>query len=74
MKNYELIIERLQPACGGKDPKEIKMLTVSTDDPMAYVKGMEAAGEPQMEVRDNGDIVITLDQGMKHITYTFTED
>lgn len=74
MKTYELIIERLQPSCGGKSPKDVKMTTVSTEDPMAYVRGLEPDGELQLETRDNGEIVISLDQGLKHITYTFTED
>ena len=74
MKTYELIIERKRPSCGGQDPKEVKMLTVSTDDPMAYVKGMEPDGEPVMETNAAGEIVITLDKGLKHITYTFAED
>ena len=74
MKTYELIIEKLQPSCGGKSPKDVKMQTVSTDDPMAYVRTAEPDGELTQEIRDNGDIVISLDQGLKHITYTFTED
>ena len=74
MKSYELIIERLQPVCGGKSPKEVKMLNVSTDDPMAYVRAEEPDGELKLETKPSGEIVITLDQGLKHITYTFTED
>ena len=74
MKTYELIVERLQPVCGGKSPKEVKMSTVTTDDPMAYVKSLEPDGEPVQQVNAAGEIVITLDQGAKHITYTFTED
>ena len=74
MKTYELVIERLQPSCGGKDPKEVKMMTVTTDNPVAYVEQMEPAGNLQVETADNGDIVISLDEGMKHITYTFTEE
>ena len=74
MKTYELVIERLQPSCGGKDPKEVKVLTVTTDNPLSYVEQMEPAGNLQVETRDNGEIVITLDEGMKHITYSFTEE
>lgn len=74
MKTYELIVERLQPVCGGKSPKEVKMSTVSVEDPMEYVRSQEPAGELHMETRENGEIVISLNEGMKHITYTFTED
>ena len=74
MKNYELIVEKLQPSCGGKSPKDVKMLSVATEDPMAYVREAEPDGELVQEIRENGDIVISLDQGLKHITYTFTED
>ena len=74
MKKYELVIERLQPSCGGKDPKEVKVLSVSTEDPVAYVRGLEPAGELETDTLENGDLVIRLDQGAKHITYTFTEE
>lgn len=74
MKTYELIIERLQPSCGGKSPKDVKMCTVTTDDPMAYVRTQEPDGELVMETNASGEIVISLDKGLKHITYTFSED
>ena len=74
MKTYELVIERLQPSCGGKDPKEVKMLTVTTDNPLSYVQQLEPAGNLQVETSGTGEIIITLDEGMKHITYTFTEE
>ena len=74
MKNYELVIERLQPSCGGKSPKEVKVLSVTTDNPLTYVQALEPAGNLLVETSDNGDIVISLNEGMKHITYTFTEE
>lgn len=74
MKTYELIIERLQPVCGGKSPKDVKLMTVTTDDPMAYVRSQEPEGELVQGTGPNGEIVIQLDQGLLHITYTFTED
>ena len=74
MKNYELIIERLQPSCGGKDPKEVKVLSVTTDDPEAYVRGIEKDGELNVTQTPEGETVISLDQGLKHIRYTFTEE
>ena len=74
MKTYELIIERLQPSCGGKDPKEVKMLTVTTDNPVAYVEALEKDGRLTVETNGNGETVITVDAGMRHVTYTFTEE
>ena len=74
MKNYELVIERLQPSCGGKDPKEVQVLSVSTENPLVYVQGLEPDGDLTVETAGNGDIVISLDKGLKHITYTFTEE
>lgn len=74
MKNYELIVERKQPTCGGKSPKDVKLTMVATDDPMAYVRGLEPEGELVMETNASGEIVISLDQGLLHKTYTFTED
>ena len=71
---YELIIERVRPSCGGQDPKEVKMLTVTTEDPLAYVRSLEPDGDLVCEVNSAGETVITLDKGLKHITYTFAED
>ena len=74
MKTYELIIERLRPGCGGQDPREVRILTVTTDDPMAYVRSQEPDGDLEQTVSPAGEIVISLDKGLKHITYTFAED
>ena len=74
MKTYELVIERLQPSCGGKSPKEVKMMTVTTDNPLNYVQQLEPAGNLEVETRGNGEIIIRLNEGLKHITYTFTEE
>ena len=54
MKTYELIIEQRQPPCGGKSPVDVKISTVTTDDPLAYVKNIEKDGEPRMETTDQG--------------------
>ena len=74
MKNYEVIVERLQPSCGGKSPKDVKVMNVATDDPMAYVRGLEKDGELESSVNADGDLVISLELGAKHIKYTFTEE
>ena len=74
MKTYELVIERLQPSCGGKSPKEVKVLTVTTESPLNYVQQLEPAGNLEVTTSNDGEIVIALNEGLKHITYTFTEE
>ncbi len=73
MKTYELIIERRQPSCGGKPPKDVQLRTVTTDDPVAYVRSIEKDGQLQVTSAD-GEIVISLEIGSKRVKYTFTED
>ena len=53
---------------------DVKISTVTTDDPLAYVKNIEKDGEPRMETTDQGEIVIRLECGAKSIKYTFTEE
>lgn len=48
MKTYELIIERQQPPCGGKPAKVVEVRSVTTDDPVAYVRSLEKSGELQV--------------------------
>ena len=74
MKTYELIIERRQPPCGGNPPKVVQVQTVTTDDPVAYVRAIEKDGELQVTVNPDGEIVVSLDVGAKQIKYSFTED
>ncbi|MGN1027758.1 MAG: hypothetical protein ACI4P4_15295 [Faecousia sp.] len=74
MKTYELIIERHQPPCGGKPPKVVTMQTVSTDDPVAYVRALEKDGELQVTRNPDGEIVVSLDAGVNQVKYSFTEE
>lgn len=74
MKTYELIVERRQPSCGGKSPTDVKVLSVTTEDPVAYVRGIEKDGELEVTTTPDGEIVVSLDVGAKHIKYTFAED
>lgn len=73
MKTYELIIERAQPSCGGKSPKEVQVQTVTTDDPAAYVRSVEKNGELNEATTPDGEIVITLGSGLTQVKYSFTE-
>ena len=74
MKTYELIIERHQPPCGGKPAKAVEVRSVATDDPVAYVRSLEKNGELQVTTSPNGEIVVTLDAGLKQVKYSFTEE
>ncbi len=74
MKTYELIIQIQQPSCGGKAPFRNEIRTVSTDDPVAYVRKLEPDGE--LEVTDSGDGVITVTtmRNSSRVRYEFSED
>ena len=74
MKTYELIIERRQPPCGGKPAKVVEVRSVTTDDPVAYVRSLEKTGELQGTDGSDGEIVVTLDAGLKQVKYSFTEE
>lgn len=75
MKTYELIIEKSQPACGGKDPRILQFETAVTDDPVAYVKAKEPDAK-NLEVEDDGKGTITVSflHGVQRVKYEFTED
>ena len=72
MKNYEVIVERRQPTCGGKSPKDVKMLNVITEDPAEYVKEQEQVNEVTVTVNPDGEIVV--EAAAKQVRYSFTED
>lgn len=74
MASYELIIERQQPPCGGKDPKVVEFQTVQTDDPVAYVRAQEPGQALEVEEKDNGELVVSFGEGLKRVRYCFTED
>ena len=70
---YELVIKESQPTCGGKSPTRTSIQTVSCDDPLAYVKGLEPDSELTTETQ--GDtLIITADHNGMPIKYEFTED
>ena len=74
MKTYEMITERRQPICGGKDPKKATISTVTTDDPVAYVRSLERKGDLEVSHNEDGDLVVTLESDGAKVRYTFTED
>ena len=74
MKTYELVIKESQPTCGGKSPTKTSIQTVSTDDPMAYVKGLEPDSELTVETTADGTVVVTGNHNGMPIKYEFTED
>ena len=49
---YELLIREKQPACGGKDPTKTTIQSVTTDDPLAYVRGLEPSRRPEAVIAE----------------------
>lgn len=74
MKTYELVIEQRQPTCGGRAPTKSEIRTVTTADPLAYVKALEPSCEFEMTVNDDGVILITTEHNGLWIKYEFTEE
>lgn len=77
VKNYELMIERQQPPCGGKQPKLYDFQNVETDDPVAYVRAHEPGLPENAELeidRSQDDVVrVRFTSGIQPVTYEFTE-
>ena len=73
MKTYELVIEKKQPTCGGRAPTKSEIHTVTTADPVAYVKELEPNGKLEVETTANG-VTVTLRHNDEWIRYEFTED
>ena len=76
--NYELIITRTQPPCGGKSPQTHEIRSVSTEDVAAYVRRCEPELPASVALVPHDDgkgtISIEFDSGKSHVTYEFTED
>ena len=58
----------------GKPAKVVEVRSVTTDDPVAYVRSLEKTGELQVTDGSDGEIVVTLDAGLKQVKYSFTEE
>ena len=74
MTQYELVIEERQPTCGGRLPTKSKIMSVSTDDPVAYVKGLEPGNELEVSTLDDGTLVVQTEHNGLWIRYEFTEE
>ncbi len=74
MKTYELLIAEQQPTCGGQLPVKQTIKTVSTDDPVAYVKELEHGAELEVSTLEDGTVVVEADHNGRWIKYEFTED
>lgn len=76
MKSYELVIERRQPPCGGKQSKLYDFRNVETDDPVAYVRANEPGlpEDTQFEIDGSADDVLTVQfvSGIQPVTYEFS--
>ena len=74
MKTYELAIERKQPSCGGRAPTSSEVHTVTTDDPMTYVRRVEVGSEPVVIEEADGVITIQVERNGYVVKYEFTEE
>ena len=74
MTTYELVIRESQPTCGGKSPTRTSIQTVTVEDPLAYVKGLEPDSAIEVSHAEDGTLIITADHNGFPIRYEFTED
>ena len=58
---------------GGFSMKNIDMSTLSLEV-AAYIRSLEKTGELQVTDGSDGEIVVTLDAGLKQVKYSFTEE
>lgn len=73
MKEYELIIEKTQPTCGGQSPKAYEFREVETDDPVAYVQAIEKDLPLSVQNEEDGSIVVEVDVEKHQMKYRFTQ-
>lgn len=73
MKTYELIIQEKQPSCGGKSPFKSEFRTVTTDDPVDYVRKLEPSGRLEVSEED-GVILVLAERNGQWVRYEFSED
>lgn len=73
-KAYELTIEKKQPTCGGRAPTACEVRSVTTDDPMAYVRSQEPGADPVLMQNEGGVILIRVEKGEQWVNYESTED
>ena len=73
MKTYELIIEQRQPPCCGKSPVDLKIPTVTTHAPLAYVKDIETDGAPRLETPHHGQLTTRHGRAPPPHPYTLTD-
>lgn len=74
MKTYELVIEQKQPTCGGRSPTITEIRTVTTADPVAYVRNREPNCELEVTATAPGIMLITTEHNGLWIRYEFTEE
>lgn len=74
MKTYELLIAERQPTCGGKTPVRTSIKTVTTEDPVAYVRELEPESELRTSTEADGTLIVETDHNGFWVKYEFTED
>ena len=74
MMTYELVIREHQPPCGGKDPMKATIRTVTIEDPVAYVKGLEPNSPLEVSHAEDGTLIVNTIRNGWTVSYEFTED
>ncbi|MDD3340086.1 MAG: hypothetical protein PHS82_14665 [Lachnospiraceae bacterium] len=72
MKEYELIVEKTQPSCGGKSPRTYDFYEIETDDVVAYAKKREGKEVQEVFTTVDGVQVVEFVSGASTIQYQFT--
>ena len=76
--NYELVITKTQPPCGGKSTTTHEIRAVETDDLIGYIRTSESdlpKDFPLEGMSDGkGTTRFEFQSGASTITYEFTED
>ena len=73
MKEYEVIIEHMNP-CGGSKHATREMLEIEAESPLSYVEENKRFPIDRVETLDNGDVKIVTKNDAGYIDcYTFTE-
>ena len=73
MKEYELLIQTINP-CGGEKHDKKEFLEIEAESPEAYVKANAAYPIMDSVVKSDGDVVITTGDGKGNfVKYIFTE-
>lgn len=77
MAEYEVIITRTQPPCGGKDARVYEFVVAELEDFAAFIKAREpdlpGGTKFEMAVNAEGAVTVSFERGAQTVTYEFDE-